>query len=261
MSIFFAILKEIYINKNERYAEITNILKRTSFATVEYLSEEIHISPSSIRRDLTMLEAQGLVRRTHGGVSLVISENLNIPFAMRMKANVSEKKAMAKKAAALVHEGDVVFLDASSTDMFVAVELVKKRGITVVSNSIAILHHLAGFHTKAICVGGALSAEDRNAIVGGDALRTLEDLRADIAFIAPQAIDKSGNLFDCYREEVEVVRKMLSCAKLKVGLCDSSKLGKVSTYKQCSIGELDALIGEINLSPFYSQKFPSVKYY
>jgi len=249
------------MNINERHAEIITILQRTPYVTVEYLAEKLYISPSSIRRDLTILEAQGLVRRTHGGVSLVVTDNLDVPFAMRVKENVAEKKDIARKAAALVHEGDVIFLDCSSTCMYFAKELVKKRGITVISNNLSALYYLMDFSVKTVCTGGALNPEDRNALVGVEALQMLDTVRANIAFISPQTIDKNGNLFDCYREEVPIARKMLASAEQKVGLCDSSKLGKVSTYKQCSIGELDALIGEINLGPFYAQKFPNVKYY
>ncbi len=249
------------MNINERHTEIISILQRTPFVTVEYLAEEIHISPSSIRRDLTMLEAQGLVRRTHGGVSLVITDNLSIPFAMRAKANIPEKKDIARKAIELVHEGDVIFLDGSSTCMFLAKELVKKRGITIISNNLSAIHYLMDFSVKTVCTGGALNPENRNTLVGGEALQMLETVRANIAFIVPQAIDKNGNLFDCYREEVPIARRMIASAEQKVGLCDSSKLGKVSTYKQCSVGELDALIGEINLGPFFSERFPHVRYY
>ena len=249
------------MNINERHAEIITILQHTPYVTVEYLAEKLYISPSSIRRDLTIMEAQGLVRRTHGGVSLVVTDNLDVPFAMRVKENVAEKKDIARKAAELVHEGDVIFLDCSSTCMYFVKELVKKRGITVISNNLSALYYLMDFSVKTVCTGGSLNPENRNALVGVEALQMLDTVRANIAFISPQAIDKNGNLFDCYREEVPIARKMLANAEQKVGLCDSSKLGKVSTYKQCSIGELDALIGEINLGPFYAQKFPNVKYY
>ena len=249
------------MNKNERFSEIIEILNNTPYTTIERLAEELHISTSSIRRDVTALEARGLVRRTHGGVSLMVSDNLNIPFAMRAKANASEKKHIAKKAAALVREGDVVLLDTSSTDLYIAHELVKKRGITVVTNSVAILAFLSEFNTKVLCTGGILDSEDRNGLVGNEALCRISEVRANLAFIAPQAIDEDGNLFDCYHDNIPIVRQMLASADQKVGVCDSSKLGKASTYKQCSIGELDALIGEINLGPFYAQKFPNVKYY
>lgn len=249
------------MNKNDRHADILSILHRTPFATVEYLAEVIHISPSSIRRDLTLMEAQGLVRRTHGGVSLMVSENLSIPFALRMKNNVHEKKEIARKALELVYEGDVIFLDASSTTMYLAMELVKKRGITIITNSIEAAHYLTDFNVKTICTGGNLNPEDRNALVGDAALRTISSIRANVAFFTPQAIDNAGDLSDCYQEETAIVRAMMHNAAQKVALCDSSKIGKRSTYKQCCIIDLDALIGEINLSPFYSETFPSVKYY
>ncbi len=249
------------MNINDRHTEIIAILQRTPYVTVEYLAEELHISPSSIRRDLTIMEARGLVRRTHGGVSLTVTDNLYIPFPLRMKAAISEKRTIASKALELVQEGDVIFLDSSSTCMFLAKELVKKRGITIISNNLSALHYLMDFSVKTVCTGGALNPENRNSMVGDDALRLLDTVRANIAFIAPQSIDKNGDLFSCYREGVSIVQHMLANAEQKIGLCDSTKLGKMSTYKQCSIGDLDALIGEISLAPYFADKFPHVKYY
>ena len=86
---------------NERLNEIIEILEKNRYVSVEYLSRRLHISPSSIRRDLSVLEKKGLVMRSYGGAELVVSDHLNIPFSARMQANAAEKKEIAAKAAAL----------------------------------------------------------------------------------------------------------------------------------------------------------------
>ena len=246
---------------NERHAEIINILNRIPFTTVSYLADEIHISPSSIRRDLAILEAQGVVHRTHGGVSLVITGSQHIPFALRVKKNTPAKKKIAQKAISLIHDGDIIFLDSSSTCMMLAQELVKMNDITIVTNSVSALYFLADYNVKVICTGGTPLRVSRNTLVGDEVIRMLDGIRADLAFISPQVIDDEYNLLNCDWETVTVVRKMLSRANKKIALCDSSKLNKISTYKICSLSQIDVLISEVDLTDVYSDKFPEVKMY
>ena len=79
------------MHSNEREKEIMNLLNQNDYATVEYLSQKIHISPSSIRRDLKKLEQKGLITRSYGGAELKNSINRQIPFFLRSHKNVKEK--------------------------------------------------------------------------------------------------------------------------------------------------------------------------
>ena len=111
------------ISASERFSysdfdEIMNILNQTEYATVEYLAEKIHISPSSIRRDLKNLELKGLIIRSYGGAEIKSSVNRQIPFYLRSHKNTREKGIVARYAAALVKPGDVIFLDSSTSTYF-----------------------------------------------------------------------------------------------------------------------------------------------
>ena len=95
--------------QQERMDEIMKILKKNHYVTVDYLVKEIKYSPASIRRDLTLLEKQGLITRSYGGVTY---KDANIsPFRFRQHSMKTVKNAIAKKAASLVKNGDVVFID------------------------------------------------------------------------------------------------------------------------------------------------------
>ena len=98
-----------------RKDEILDILGRYGYVTVELLSEALHVSQSSIRRDLTAMESMGLVKRSHGGVSAIESENTLTPYSLRMHENSAKKRIICNKAAELVNNGDVIFIDASSS--------------------------------------------------------------------------------------------------------------------------------------------------
>ena len=95
--------------QNERELEIQKILAQTGYVSVQALSRQLYTSPSSIRRDLTALEKRGLVRRSYGGVELVKNSSQILPFSTRAHQNIPAKKIMARKAAAMVGEGSIVF--------------------------------------------------------------------------------------------------------------------------------------------------------
>ena len=111
----------------EREEQILQLLTKEKRLRVEDLGRLLYASPSSIRRDLTSLENKGLVKRYYGGVELVQSNSAVTSFAARSHHNVGAKKIMAKKAAELVNDGDIVFLDQSSSSLYVAGELMKKK--------------------------------------------------------------------------------------------------------------------------------------
>ena len=253
-------IKEDAVNINtNRHQEILSLLQTTSYMSVERLAELLHISPSSVRRDLQILAAKGLVRRTYGGVSYATPDHFNVPYAMRMKACAAEKKKMAAKAAALIKDGDTVFLPAGSTMMYLAYELIRKKGLTVITNDVHMLHFFADYQIKIICPGGTLDPEDRAALVGCETLRAVSEMRVDLAFFSPQAMDDEGVLFDYYQEQIAVSKRMLQGARRRICLCDSSKIGKVSNFLVCDLSGIDVLVSDIDLHSRYGEKYPQLQ--
>ena len=131
--------------KCEREDEIIALLSETEYATVEYLAQKMSISSSSIRRDLKNLEERGLVIRSYGGVKIANASGKRIPFSLRSHENSLQKKQIAKAAASLIHVGDVIFIDGSSSAYFLAELLPSINGVTVVTNSIDAMNILTRF--------------------------------------------------------------------------------------------------------------------
>lgn len=232
------------LNK-EREQEILNILKVTNgFVTVKSLCDTLYASESSIRRDLHSLEKRGLVKRTYGGAELVNNFSHIITFNKRTQQNIHAKKLIAKKAATLIKDGDIIFLDQSSTAFYLANELTNYSNLTVVTNNTEILIRLANSKIRVISSGGYLSGENRNCLIGGDAIHTFENIYADIVFFSTKSIDSDGIISDCSREEILVRSAMLKNSAKKVFLCDSSKFGIHSPYIQCELGDVDFFVSE-----------------
>ncbi|MFA7636767.1 MAG: DeoR/GlpR family DNA-binding transcription regulator [Monoglobales bacterium] len=245
---------------NERLNEIMKELNETNYATVEYLAEKLHISSSSVRRDLAALEKRGLVLRSYGGVELADSVNRNIPFTMRKHAYISQKKRIAQVAAKLVKEGDVVFADGSSTCFFLFAELIKIKGITVITNSIDGLFFLSSYQTKTISSGGVISSENRSVLVGHEAEKTFDGMYADISFISAQGIDEKGTIYDSYLSEIPIRNILLKNSKHRVFLADKSKVGRLSAYKQCTFGDVDTVVSDIELTQTYGDMYKNTEF-
>lgn len=231
--------------KNERKREIIHILKNENgFITVKELCEKLYASESSIRRDLTALENRGVIKRTYGGAELVTNFSNVISFDKRSHHNIDAKRMIAKKASGLIKDGNIIFLDQSSTSFYLANEIINKNSLTVITNNIEILYLLSNSGIKAVSSGGFLSPQNRNCLIGPDAHSIFENTYADIAFFSTKSLSAEGTISDCTREEVLLRNSMLKNATKKVFLCDSEKFDTRSAYIQCTLSDVDFLISE-----------------
>ena len=238
----------------EREQEILSILKTTNgFVTVKTLCDTLFASESSIRRDLRAMEARGLVKRSYGGAVLENNFSNIVTFNRRTRQNANEKREIAKKAVSFIKDGDIIFLDQSSTVFYLADEIKNRSSLTVVTNNIEIMMLLSNSKIKLISSGGVLSDENRNCLIGSDAQRTFEHIFADIMFFSVKAISDDAVVTDCSTEEIAVRHAMLKNADKKVLLCDSTKYGHRAPFKQCDLCDVDYLIGEENAAQHFAE--------
>ena len=246
--------------KNEREREIINILKtEDGFVTVKELCKRFYASESSIRRDLTVLENRGIIARTYGGAELVKNFSNVISFNKRSHHNINEKKLIAQKAKALIKDGNIIFLDQSSTSFYLAAEIINNSTLTVVTNNIEILGLLSNSAIKVIASGGMLSTENRSCLIGPDAHYIFENTYADIVFFSTKSLSDDGKISDCTRQEVLIRNVMLKNAKKKVFLCDSEKIGTHSAFKQTTLDNIDCLVSDSDKAKNFSALFPSLR--
>ena len=243
--------------KNEREREIINMLKEAGgFITVKELCSKLYASESSIRRDLTALEHSGIVKKTYGGAEFITNFANVATFNQRTHHNVSQKKIIAKKAVSLIKEGHTVFLDQSTTALYLAKEIAARGGVTVVTNNVEIIYLLTNSSVRTISSGGMLSTDNRMCLVGTDAQYIFQNIYADFAFFSAKSIDTDGTISDCDREEVSVRGTMLANAAKRVFLCDREKFMTRSAYKQCSLENVDYMISESEKAEHFSNLSP-----
>lgn len=247
------------MRKTERGQELLALLRETGGASVGDLSSRLFASASTVRRTLSELESQGLIRRTHGGAELLESHTRVAAFAGRMQQNAAAKREIARKAAALVPDGSVVILDQSSTAYCLAEELMKKSDLTVATNNLEIAGLLSQTSFAVFLSGGHLCPDARNCLIGDDAQRLFREINADFTFFSARSLSEGGVASDCNRDEIFVRRAMLENAARRVFLCDSSKFGSRSPFRQCSLSELDALVSEGDSASRFAEDYPSLR--
>lgn len=238
---------------NEREKEIMSLLEQNSYVTVEYLAKNIHISPSSIRRDLKKLELKGLIVRSYGGAELKESVNKQIPFYLRSHQNTREKALVAKRAAALVKPGNVIFIDCSTSTYFMLEYLKNIKDITVITNSLASMSACSEYNINSFLTGGKLNPENRSCLVGVHTEEMINSYHADFCFFSVQSLTKDGVLYDCFENEITPRKLMMKNSEKRVFLCDHSKINHFSAYRLGDISEVDCIIGDIDISEYLSE--------
>ncbi len=229
----------------ERQQEILNILEENKSVSVTKLCKLLFVSAPTIRRDLSILENQGKVLRTHGGVVLRQAAENEIPLMLREEQNSLSKQIIAEKAAARISDGNVIFLDASSTVAHIIPHLKKFNDIIVVTNSPKTSLKLGEENIRNYCTGGLLLAHSI-AYVGNEAEEFVSNINADIFFFSSRGYLVDGNITDSSVEEAAVKKAMIKHADKSFYLCDSSKKNKKYMYNICSVNDVTGIINEID---------------
>ncbi|MBR4030957.1 MAG: DeoR/GlpR transcriptional regulator, partial [Clostridia bacterium] len=172
----------------ERQKRILELLSIDGAVMVSKLSAEMGVTEETVRRDLEKLEANELLRRTHGGAIPIDGGSYELSLEKRKALNVEVKQALAKKAVQSVASGDTIFLDASTTTFYMAKELKTMKNITVITNSLRVINELAGVEgIKLIAVGGIVS--NNQSFVGATTENFItENYFADTMFFSRKGI-------------------------------------------------------------------------
>lgn len=227
---------------NER--EILKILDEKKIVKVQELVDLLSVSQSTVRRELKELEEKGLIIRTHGGATVNDEKNYFPTFSFRSHQNSFEKKKIALSAIRLIKNGDVIFLDGSTSAFFIAEYLSEFENIKVFTNGIDTLSLLAKHGITAYSTGGKISKENSSVLVGHYADALIRSVHADISFFSAQSIDKQGEIYDCFEEENVLRQSMIKNSTKKVFLCDNTKFCKISPFRLCNADDVDYIISD-----------------
>lgn len=227
--------------EEERKIQILNILDREKSQTIAYLSDYFRVSPSTIRRDLTSMEAAGLIKRTHGGAILVdrLKEDLN--FAKKKTKDFDLKNAIGKKAAQLVRDGEVIAINSSTITTLMAEHLTAKN-LTVVTNSLNILNIIREHSDYQIIVLGGIYMANAQTIEGPTTTDQIKQLNFNKAFLGANGVDIDFGLSSASELEAKSKIAMIHQSKETFFLCEHKKFDRSSLFKVADLKDVAGVI-------------------
>ena len=226
---------------NARQARILEVLRRDQVLAVTHLAEILDVSGETIRRDLRLLGAKGLVEKSHGNVRWRDRSD-DQPLQRRMLDNMAAKQIIANAIADEISDGESIFLDTGSTNNYVAQALKGRHHLTVVTNSAPIAQHLStGEGNRVYLAGGELRADD-SAAFGPAAILFLQQFMVKTAIISASGLDSNLGVMDNHLCEAEVSRSVLGhCERVIVG-ADHTKFGRRCMVAAFSLSDVDLLV-------------------
>ncbi|MFY0544059.1 DeoR/GlpR family DNA-binding transcription regulator [Brevibacillus sp. H7] len=217
----------------ERHQLILTLLKEKDVVRIHELVEATGASESTIRRDLSELEEQRLLKRVHGGASTIQNKIEEPTILEKAVRHEREKIAIAKYAAGLVKERDSIFIDAGTTT-YQMLHYLPYDNIVVVTNGVDIALQLIKRNIKTILLGGELKAATLS-LVGREAVKSISQYRFDKCFLGMNGIDKHHGLTTPDPDEAYVKQLALQYSDERFVLCDSDKFSRVTFAK---VGDL-----------------------
>ena len=232
----------------ERRNEIAQKLITDGKISASLLSKEYGVSVETIRKDLIWLETKGIAKKSYGG-AIVSTELMEQNFLEKAIKNQQEKEQIAKKAAELVHDGDIVILDSGSTVFAIAKQLtLGKKNLTVFTNSLKAAQCLADANIKTYMLGGEVRTTSY-ASTGSWAVRNLSEIRANIAFLGTSGFQRRGGPCIENFNESEVKNAIIRAANQVVVVADGSKAHCDAMVQFAQWEEIDTLITDEKADP------------
>lgn len=238
----------------ERRNAILTRLSVEGKVVVSDLSREFMVTEETIRRDLEKLDQDGLAKKTYGGAVKVENFNIDLPFHVRKQSNIDKKQKIATIIADMIHDGDYIMLDASSTALMVVKSILQRKKITIITNSIEILIELCNKSEWTVISTGGTLKEGGLSLVGHQAEKMVGGFHVDLAVCSCKGIDMEMGITDSNERDSEIKKAFFASATKKVLAVDSTKFDKTSFVKVCSAKDIDVVVTDCEPSDKWKER-------
>lgn len=228
--------------QSERQEEIARLALDAGRVEVADLAKRFAVTTETIRRDLSELERQQVVRRVHGGAVAYQRLRHEPMITVRDAHHAEEKRAIARRAIHELPTDGSILIDSGSTLAILAELIPHDCDLTVFTNSIPVIETLSGLDAVDVHVIGGRLKKNTMAMVDDTSVETVRELTVDVLFISTDRVSIERGFTTPYREEVAVKQAMIRAARRVVMLFDHHKIGNDQTFRFASIDEVDAIV-------------------
>lgn len=226
----------------ERKEKIMACLEQAGRLSVSDLSRQLGVSENTIRADLDILAGESLLIRTHGGAIAADRSDVELAFDVRRRIRASEKKRIGAAAAAMVGDGEAIVLDASTTALAMAEQIVGRRELTVLTNGIYTALSLLFVPGATLLMPGGFLRQDSVSLVGHEGHTFVEEFNFQKAFFGAKGFTLEEGLTDVSYLEVTIKRSLLAQARQVIAVVDSSKWGRVGFATYATLDQVHCII-------------------
>jgi DeoR/GlpR family transcriptional regulator of sugar metabolism len=226
-------------SSENRNNEVLLFLKERGTASIGEVAAKFAVSEMTVRRVIQRLADSGLVIRTPGGAMLAPSGSMERSFLERSAANAGAKDAIGREAANLVQPGETIVLDSGTTTRCIARHLAGKRGVSVITTSLAVVEELAGNPSVEVRLTGGLYRHSSHDLTGNAVVDALAGIHADKTFFGAASLSFYKGVMNF---DAEMPRAFLRAGRERILVIDSSKIGAEAVYRLCAIEKCDMVI-------------------
>ncbi len=247
--------------RNERIQAIYSLLEEKSSISVEELAKELGVSKQTIRRDLIVMEDRRMLKRHYGGVSTNDNQSKEKSMHVKNLFYNDEKLKIARTAATLIKDNNVVYIDGGSTTAHI-VDYIESRNILIITQAVNVIKHLVELNNKdfkCLTMGGHLKSST-NMLIDGKTFEDVRELYFDIAFIGANGIHDDIGFSATDDLEAKLKRTIIHNSNRSYVLADSSKFGKITNFKFANLSDSDLITDKL-VSDFDYTKIPEVYWY
>lgn len=226
----------------ERRLRVAQIIQDKNKITIAELLREFNVSEVTIRRDLKDLSDKGIIHRVYGGAIVTKPNTIDLPVLKRTQKNKEQKEAIGLAAAALIKDGESVFIGSGSTTASVARNIVKRNHLTVITNALNVGMEFSDSESITVVVIGGMMRPSELSLIGHIADQALHEIRVDKVIMGITAISVTAGLSNDYLPEVMTDRAIFDLSPELILVADHTKFGKVASSYVAPLNRIKTLI-------------------
>ncbi|HFQ4834340.1 TPA: transcriptional repressor AgaR, partial [Vibrio vulnificus] len=243
----------------ERRMEIVNVVNRDGKARVEDLAAQFDVSSVTIRSDLSFLEKNGYVVRSHGAAIPNTGVIAELTVHEKRRQNAGIKSLIGQAAAKLIESGDTVILDSGTTTREIATSLKSLEDVVVMTNGLDVAMELASAPGVEVLMSGGVLRKNALSFSGSQAEHSLKNYRFDKVFLGVDGFDLRAGITTHNEQEASLNRLMCEISEQVIAVADSSKFGKRSCHMIREFGNIDTLVTDSDIPEDYVQGLREMK--
>ncbi len=240
--------------RTKRISDIEHYVAAKGFISMTELEEHYQVSINTIRRDVADLIKRGVVTKVYGGICARQAETTLTPYEVRRINNEEAKVAICRKAASLVRDGDIIFIDSGTTTLQLIDFLTDKQNLTIVTNNLGMVMRAMPYEQINIIVLSGQLQRRTNSVTGSDTVSNLQRYNVRIAFMAATGLSTRGAT-NSSPMEYEIKRTVVENSEKVVLMVNQGKIGVTGLMTFAPVEDFDYVVTDKDPGKAYRDLF------